>query len=49
VLVIGGIFQDVVFAGVQLFHQLLQFEVDAQNHLMALSSSNGLRLTVGAF
>ena len=39
----------VVFAGLPLFHQFLQFEVNAQNQLGSLSSSNGLALTIGAF
>ena len=40
---------DPAFAGLPLFHQFLQFEVDAQNNISALSSSNALTLTVGTF
>ena len=40
---------NAVFAGLPLFHQFLQFELNAQNQLQSLSSSNGLALTVGAF
>jgi hypothetical protein len=39
---------NVAFAGFVLFHQVLQAEF-AQTQLTGLSSSNGLRLTVGAF
>ncbi|MCA8952583.1 MAG: hypothetical protein KDE27_23930 [Planctomycetes bacterium] len=39
---------DPAFAGVQLYHQFLQLEVGGQGQLAALSSSNGLRLTIGA-
>lgn len=40
---------DAVFAGLTLFHQFLHFEVDQNNNLANLSSSNGLTLTIGAF
>jgi hypothetical protein len=39
----------VAFAGVNLFHQFLQFELTPQGNLGPLSSSNGLHLTIGAF
>lgn len=39
---------DPVFAGVQLFHQFLQFEINGQGQLGALSASNGLELVIGA-
>ncbi len=40
---------DPAFAGVQLTHQFVQGELDAQGNLVSLSSSNGLTLTIGAF
>jgi len=40
---------SVVFAGLPLFHQFLQFEVNAQNQLGSLSGSNALALTIGTF
>lgn len=40
---------DAGFAGLQLFHQLLQLELDAQGHIVTSSGSNGLALVVGAF
>ncbi|MCR9243829.1 MAG: WD40 repeat domain-containing protein [bacterium] len=40
---------DPVFAGLELFHQFLHFDLDANNNLLTLSSSNGLQLVLGAF
>ncbi|MCA8950589.1 MAG: hypothetical protein KDE27_13880, partial [Planctomycetes bacterium] len=38
---------DPAFAGLPLYHQFLQFELDPQGNLATLSASNGLSLTIG--
>jgi hypothetical protein len=35
--------------GVSVFHQFVQFGLDAQGGLSSLSSSNGLSIVVGSF
>lgn len=40
---------DPALVGVQLAHQVVQGELDAQGNLVSLSGSNALQLTVGVF
>lgn len=37
------------FAGVVLHHQVLAAELDAQNNITAVTSTNALTLTIGTF
>ena len=44
-----GIPDSLALVGAQLFHQVVAIELDAASAIIAITSSNGLELTIGAF
>jgi hypothetical protein len=44
-----SIVNDPIFAGLAIYHQIVQVAFDGLGNIQSLSSSNGLVLTVGVF